>query len=146
MIALSWRRSAGAPKRGTVPLFRAGVAGPEGRPPPRKEGLSLFFLARRFGLGVRFGDRVRRARAAVGDELVEHVAAGDQPAAVDLGEVVLVDTVRADLGLVAGAVVGHLEPLRAAPGAVAFDADHGLQHDVPELGGLAVLGVVEAAD
>src|SRR5690606_18899178 len=68
----------GGAKKRDSPSFPRGRRGPEGRPPPRKEGLSLFFLARRFGLGVHFGDRVRRARAAVGDELVEHVARSEE--------------------------------------------------------------------
>src|SRR5690606_41945890 len=56
------------------------------------------------------------------------------------------DAVGAELRSGLRTVVRHLVPLRAAPGAVPYDADRRLQHHVAQLGRLAVGGVVEAAD
>src|SRR5690606_13052050 len=77
----------------------------------------------RLGRRIHLTHRVSGAGAAVGDEIVEHVATLDQPLAVDPSELVLIGAIGADLGLVAFAMIGHFEPLRAGPGAIAFDAD-----------------------
>src|SRR5688500_11391307 len=71
-------------------------------------------------------DRVPRPALAPGQELVEDAPLGEQPAPVDLAQLVLVDPEGTHLEALARPVVGHLEPLRAGPRAVARDADRGV--------------------
>src|SRR5690606_20655981 len=70
----------------------------------------------------------------------------EQPPAIDLAKLVLVDSERAHLEALAGAVIRHFEPLRAGPGTVALDADRRVRKHVAEHRRIAVFVLIVLAD
>jgi hypothetical protein len=87
-------------------------------------GGRLFLLRQeRRGQSVEIAHRIVWARMPALEKFVEHPPLAEQPMALHALERVLVDPEGSHLERAIGTVVRHLDPQRACPGAVGFDAD-----------------------
>src|SRR5690606_6115930 len=90
--------------------------------------------------------RIVRPALPARQELVHDAPFAEQPSSADLPQLVLVDPKGAHLEALAGAVVGHLEPLGPGPRTVLLYPDRSMSEHVAQHGRVAVFVLVVLAD